>query len=87
MKLCFALVVSMCMLSSSFGEEPTRTYRNVLKPLDNPEPLLADHPEFVEPVRELRPLRGSDPRQRIGRGPLGAGVAVLVQRTRHRRDA
>jgi len=30
-----------------------RTYDNRLKKLDNPPPLLADHPEFVEPVREL----------------------------------
>jgi hypothetical protein len=30
-----------------------RTYTNRLKRLDNPKPLLADHPEFVEPVREV----------------------------------
>src|SRR5262249_6642686 len=29
-------------------------YENRLTPLSNPRPLLADHPEFVEPVRELR---------------------------------
>jgi nicotinamidase-related amidase len=29
-----------------------RTYENRLRRLDNPAPLLADHPEFVEPVRE-----------------------------------
>lgn len=31
---------------------PVRIYRNQLRKLDNPPPLLADHPEFVEPVRE-----------------------------------
>ncbi|MGD9645813.1 MAG: hypothetical protein AB7U73_08880, partial [Pirellulales bacterium] len=30
----------------------TRTYENALRRLDKPAPLLADHPEFVEPVRE-----------------------------------
>jgi nicotinamidase-related amidase len=32
---------------------PPRVYDNRLTPLDDPVPLLADHPEFVEPVREL----------------------------------
>ncbi len=31
-----------------------RTYDNRLTPLADPAPLLADHPEFVEPVRETR---------------------------------
>lgn len=31
-----------------------RTYHNTLTLLNNPEPLLADHPEFVEPIREIR---------------------------------
>src|SRR5690242_7893547 len=29
-----------------------RTYDNRLTPVANPQPLLADHPDFVEPVRE-----------------------------------
>ena len=49
------LVISF---SSTFGfaDEPplTRTYSNTLTPLKNPPPLLADYPEFVEPVRELK---------------------------------
>src|SRR5205823_11551035 len=37
------------------GDEPgSRTYDNRLTLLENPPPLLADYPEFVEPVRELR---------------------------------
>lgn len=32
----------------------TRIYSNTLTLLDSPEPLLADHPEFVEPIREVR---------------------------------
>jgi nicotinamidase-related amidase len=31
----------------------TRVYENRLTPLKDPGPLLADHPEFVEPVREV----------------------------------
>jgi nicotinamidase-related amidase len=31
-----------------------RTYRNVLKPIENPAPLLGDYPEFIQPVVELR---------------------------------
>src|SRR5438552_435002 len=37
----------------------TRTYENRLTRLVDPKPLLADHPEFVEPVREL--TRYEDP--------------------------
>lgn len=33
--------------------EPPRTYENKLVRLQNPPPLLADHPEFVAPVKEL----------------------------------
>ncbi|MBX9789957.1 MAG: isochorismatase family protein [Pirellulales bacterium] len=39
-------------IAPSLGAQP-RTYENVLRRLDDPAPLLADHPEFVEPVREI----------------------------------
>src|SRR5262245_9685122 len=32
---------------------PPRVYENRLTPIKYPKPLLADHPQFVEPVREL----------------------------------
>lgn len=32
---------------------PARTYENRLTRIRDPKPLLADHPEYVEPVREL----------------------------------
>lgn len=32
----------------------TRNYENTLTPIVNPAPLLADHPEFVQPVKETR---------------------------------
>ncbi len=31
----------------------TTTYVNQLKRLDNPPPIMADHPEFIEPIHEL----------------------------------
>ena len=53
------LVLAVCCLvalppgNSSTQEKPAlRIYDNRLTPLANPKPLLADHPEFVEPVRE-----------------------------------
>lgn len=33
---------------------PKRVYDNILKLVENPRPILADHPEFVAPVAELR---------------------------------
>ncbi len=37
------------------GEEPdTYVYQNRLTPIKNPQPLLADHPEFVQPIVETR---------------------------------
>jgi nicotinamidase-related amidase len=40
-------------------EKPApRVYHNRLTPIRNPEPLLADHPEFVEPVRETVRFEG-----------------------------
>ena len=71
---------------SSRGSRP-RTYENRLKQLDNPPPLLADYPEFIEPVRELRrfeaPLLVNDEAS----GPLGPRLAVFLQRPRHHRNA
>ena len=36
-----------------------RTYDNRLEPIGNPLPLLADHPEFVEPIIERRHYQSS----------------------------
>ena len=36
------------------GEDgSTRVYENRLKPINDPRPILADFPQFVEPVREV----------------------------------
>src|SRR5688572_17627557 len=40
------------LLSIALAAEP-RSYDNRLTKLVDPKPLLADHPEFIEPVREL----------------------------------
>ena len=45
----------LCLLIASLplaAAEPTRTYANTLTPILAPKPLLADHPEWVEPIRE-----------------------------------
>jgi hypothetical protein len=44
----FFPLVAVALLTAS----ETRRYENRLTPLMDPKPLLADHPEFVEPVRE-----------------------------------
>jgi hypothetical protein len=41
----------LCAVALAVGAEP-RTYQNVLTPIPNPTPLLADLPEWVEPIRE-----------------------------------
>ncbi len=49
----------LCILVSSEVEllacddSPSRTYQNRLTPVTEPRPILADHPEFVEPIREI----------------------------------
>ena len=40
--------------SSTKAAAPVRTYVNRLTPLANPRPLLADYPEFVQPIVESR---------------------------------
>src|SRR5947207_15908549 len=37
----------------SAADPPARTYVNTLTPIKDPQPLLADHPEFVAPVKEV----------------------------------
>jgi hypothetical protein len=47
--LLAAILPGVCLGQSS----ATRQYDNRLTPLKDPPPLLADHPEFVEPIREV----------------------------------
>ena len=50
----FVLVMSGLAFPVGADEPAARSYENRLTLLENPPPLLADYPEFVEPVRELR---------------------------------
>jgi hypothetical protein len=43
--------MSLC-IQASFAQDQIRTYHNQLVPITHPKPLLADHPDYVEPVRE-----------------------------------
>jgi hypothetical protein len=53
--LTLAAVVGLVFLDAVQAEESERrTYENRLSPIENPQPLLADHPEFVQPIVEER---------------------------------
>ena len=47
------LWVTLILPVALAADPATRTYDNRLRRLPDPPPLLADHPEFVAPVREL----------------------------------
>jgi hypothetical protein len=48
----YTLAVLLLFVATAAAQE-TRTYQNRLTPIKDPKPLLADHPEFIEPVREI----------------------------------
>ncbi len=50
----FLAVLATAFLAAAARAQETRAYDNRLTPIKDPKPLLADHPEFVEPVRELK---------------------------------
>jgi len=46
-------LVLLAALPKCYGQEAsTRTYQNKLTPIEHPQPLLNDYPEFVQPVIE-----------------------------------
>lgn len=45
-------VTALAQSSDQAGNPPTRTYHNTLTKIENPKPLLADYPEFVQPINE-----------------------------------
>jgi Isochorismatase family len=74
----------------------TRIYRNTLKPIENPRPLLADYPEFVQPVVESRRFEapilvddeGADLEVRAWRFSYNArGIIELPNRLRSKETA
>ncbi len=53
--LCFGVLLS-AWSEQGRGEEKsaaagTRVYRNTLKKLENPAPILADHPKFIQAAK------------------------------------
>ncbi len=64
--LALVIAWATCTATSPAEEAPQRPYENRLTRITNPRPLLADHPEFVEPVHESvryeAPLLIDDPR-------------------------
>jgi hypothetical protein len=47
-----AIPIMLFAAALAVGGEETRPYENKLTPIASPQPILADHPEFVEPIRE-----------------------------------
>lgn len=47
-----ALMLALPGGVSLAGDEATRVYENKLTPIADPKPILADFPQFVEPIRE-----------------------------------
>jgi hypothetical protein len=46
------LTLAAFLVAGTLAAQEVRTYDNRLTPIKDPRPLLADHPEFVEPIRE-----------------------------------
>ena len=44
-------LAALALLAGSAAAQETRRYENRLTPIMNPQPLLADHPDFVEPIK------------------------------------
>jgi nicotinamidase-related amidase len=53
MKVFSLIVIMLTAVPALAADPPPRTYDNRLTPLRDGPPLLADHPDFIEPVREL----------------------------------
>lgn len=49
----FPVVVLVAVALPAAAAGQTRQYENKLTPIPDPKPLLADHPDFVAPVKEL----------------------------------
>ena len=67
MKMLYAIgtALAMALLVHADETSATRAYRNQLTPIADPRPLLADYPQWVEPIRETRrfeaPILVDDP--------------------------
>jgi nicotinamidase-related amidase len=58
-------LAALALLAAGAAAQEARRYENRLVPIKDPKPLLADHPDFVEPIKELTrfeaPLLVDDP--------------------------
>lgn len=52
--LCVLVYFTAAQIVGAETPAARRAYENRLTPIADPQPLLADHPRFVEPVRETR---------------------------------
>src|SRR5258708_38986277 len=50
-RLALAVIVLVVLPAVAPAQE-TRKYENRLTPIKDPKPLLADHPELVEPIKD-----------------------------------
>jgi nicotinamidase-related amidase len=53
LRLAVALPLVAVLVGAASAQE-TRKYENRLTPLKDPKPLLADYPDFLEPIKELK---------------------------------
>lgn len=52
MRSSILLLILCCTSTCALSDEPLRTYQNSLRRIENPQPLLADYPEYFEPILE-----------------------------------
>jgi len=95
-RVTIAFGIWLGIVATSPAQEQTRTYRNKLTPIENAQPLLADHPEFIQPIEDLRrfeaPLlvddEGADLSVRAWRWSYNArGIIEVPNRIRSDRTA
>ena len=48
------LWIIIALASNVLGDESSRSYRNQLTSVEDPLPLLADYPQYVQPIIESR---------------------------------
>lgn len=53
-RLPVLILVVLAVTKVVCADDQTRVYYNRLAPIQNPAPLLADYPEFVQPIEEVR---------------------------------
>jgi nicotinamidase-related amidase len=49
----FLTLVAIVLFVGTAAAQETRKYENRLTPIKDAKPLLADHPDFIEPIKEL----------------------------------